>query len=127
VASSVGDVLPPGGWHRALASAALRPGSLTKVVVAGREVLLVRTDDGTVAATSPVCPHRGEDLSGGRVYLGAIDCPWHHYLYDPHTGENRYPRNVFPPDKAAALAPLPVYAVKEEGGWIWVSLPEASP
>jgi nitrite reductase/ring-hydroxylating ferredoxin subunit len=83
-------------------------------------VLLARLDDGTVAATSTVCPHRGEDLSGGRLYLGAIDCPLHHYLYDPRTGENVYPRNVFPADLADRLAPLPVYPVMEEGGWIWV-------
>jgi nitrite reductase/ring-hydroxylating ferredoxin subunit len=76
-----------------------------------------------VAAATTVCPHRGEDLSGGMLYLGAIDCPLHHYLYDLRTGENRYPRNVYPAAKAAGLAPLPLYPVKEEGGWIWVRLP----
>jgi nitrite reductase/ring-hydroxylating ferredoxin subunit len=96
-------------------------------VVAGQEVLLARLDDGTVSAASNVCPHRGEDLSGGMLYFGAVDCPWHHYLYDLRTGDNRYPRNVFPPDKAAGLAPLPIYPVKEEGGWIWVGLPEERP
>ena len=95
------------------------------MAVEGKEVLLARLDDGAVAAACPVCPHRGEDLSGGLVYLGAIDCPWHHYLYDLRTGDNRYPRNVFPADKAAGLAPLPLYRAKEEDGWIWVALPEA--
>jgi nitrite reductase/ring-hydroxylating ferredoxin subunit len=120
---SVGDTLPPGDWQRVMASPELASGSLAKVVVGGKEVLLARLEDGTVAASSPVCPHRGEDLSGGRVYLGAIDCPLHHYLYDPHTGENLYPRNVFPADLAGRLAPLPIYPVKEEAGWIWVALP----
>jgi 3-phenylpropionate/trans-cinnamate dioxygenase ferredoxin component len=115
-------VFSVGDWQRALDSTALKPGSLAKVVVAGREVLLARLEDGTVTAASTVCPHRGEDLSGGMVYMGAIDCPWHHYLYDLRTGENRYPRNVFPADLAACLAPLPLYPVKEEAGWIWVGL-----
>jgi nitrite reductase/ring-hydroxylating ferredoxin subunit len=110
-----------------MAGADLRPGSLAKVVVAGKAVLLARLEDGTVAAAAAVCPHRGEDLSGGTVYMGAVDCPLHHYLYDLRSGANRYPRNVFPADLAARLAPLPLYRVKEEEGWIWVGPREAAP
>lgn len=122
--ASAYESVPPGCWRRVLAGADLKAGSLTKVAVEGTEVLLARLEDGAVAAACPVCPHRGEDLSGGLVYLGAIDCPWHHYLYDLRTGDNRYPRNVFPADKAADLAPLTLYRAKEEDGWIWVALPE---
>jgi 3-phenylpropionate/trans-cinnamate dioxygenase ferredoxin component len=113
-------------WEQALPSAALRPGALAKVTVAGRFVLLARLEDGTMAAASSVCPHQAEDLSEGRVYMGAIDCPVHHYLYDLRTGVNRYPREVFPAEMAARLRPLPLYPVKEEGGWIWVSPPEGA-
>ncbi len=118
--SSAGEARTPGGWQRVMAGADLAPGSLARVVVVGRAVLLARLEDGTLAAASPLCPHRGEDLTGGRVYMGAIDCPLHHYLYDLRTGDNRYPRNVFPADLAGRLAPLPLYPVKEEDGWIWV-------
>ena len=111
-------------WERVLSSAGLNRGALAKVFVAGRPVLLARLEDGTVAAASSICPHRGEDLSGGRVYMGAIDCPLHHYLYDPRTGVNRYPRDVFPADLAAQVKPLPLYPVKEEDGWIWVGTRE---
>jgi 3-phenylpropionate/trans-cinnamate dioxygenase ferredoxin component len=110
-----------GSWQKVLPSSELRPGAVVKVLVAGEPVLLARLEDGTVAAAAAVCPHQGEDLSGGRVYMGAIDCPRHHYLYDLRTGVNRYPRDVFPADLAAGLAPLPLYPVKEEGGWIWVA------
>ena len=112
-------------WHQTLPSAALKPGALAKVLVAGEPVLLARLEDGAVAASSNVCPHQGADLSDGMLYMGAIDCPRHHYLYDLRTGENRYPREVFPADLAAPLKPLPLYAVKEEDGWIWVRTPEA--
>ena len=120
------EPVPPGAWRRALPGGDLKPGGLAKATVGGAEVLLARLEDGTVSAARPVCPHRGEDLSGGLVYFGAIDCPWHHYTYDLRTGENCYPRNVFPADKAAGLAPLPLYPVKEEDGWIWVAVPEAA-
>ena len=113
--------LTPDSWFRAVPSASLPVGALAKVVVEGKPVLLARLEDGTVAAASAVCPHRGEDLSGGRLYFGAIDCPLHHYVYDLRTGVNRYPRDVFPADLAARVAPLPLYPVKEEAGWIWVA------
>lgn len=107
-------------WHRALPSDQLPAGRLTKARVSGRAVLLARLEDGTPVAASTVCPHQAEDLSKGTVYMGAVDCPRHHYLYDLRTGENRYPKSVFPADKAAALDSLPLYPVKEEDGWIWV-------
>jgi nitrite reductase/ring-hydroxylating ferredoxin subunit len=107
-------------WHRVLASESLQLGALAKVFVGRKPVLLARLDDGTVVAASAVCPHRGEDLSGGMLYFGAIDCPLHHYLYDLRTGENRYPRNVYPVDLAADLKPLPLYPVREKDGWIEV-------
>jgi 3-phenylpropionate/trans-cinnamate dioxygenase ferredoxin component len=109
-------------WHQVLRSEALKTGTLAKVIVESKAVLLARLEDGTPAAASTVCPHRGEDLSGGMVYMGAVDCPLHHYLYDLRTGENRYPRNVYPADMISCLKPLPLYPVKEEGGWIWVAI-----
>jgi nitrite reductase/ring-hydroxylating ferredoxin subunit len=108
------------GWHQALPSAALPPGKLSKVWIEGEKVLLARLDDGTLAAAVSTCPHQGADLTEGMLYMDAIDCPLHHYLYDLRTGENRYPRNVFPAHLAARLASLRLYSVKDEDGWIWV-------
>ena len=87
-------------------------------------MLLVRLDDGTVVAAGLLCPHQGADLSEGTLYLDAIDCPRHHYLYDLRTGANRYPGEVFPADLAQKLCPLPLFPVKEEEGWIWVAIGE---
>src|SRR5262245_38618623 len=113
-------ILHPSSFERVLRSSDLRVAGLAKVIFDGKPVLLARLEDGTIAAATAVCPHRGEDLSGGRVYMGAIDCPLHHYLYDLRTGINRYPRDVFPADLAAQVKSLPLYPVKEEDGWIWI-------
>ena len=67
-------------WHRALASDQLAAGKLTKVRVQGKAILLARLEDGTPVAASVVCPHEQADLSEGAVYMGAVDCPRHHYL-----------------------------------------------
>ena len=118
--------LPESGrWHKVLKSEALPPGRLAGAVIAGKKVLLARLDDGTLAAASATCPHQGTDLTEGMLYFDGIDCPLHHYVYDLRTGENRYPRNVFPAHLAANLAPLPLYPVKEEEGWIWVRVLES--
>lgn len=101
-------------------SADLKRCDLRKVSTPEGETLLVRLEDGNVCATGVVCPHEGADLSEGRLYMGAIDCPLHHYLYDPRTGENRYPKDVYPADLAAELKALPTYPIRESEGWIWV-------
>ncbi len=110
----------PVRWVKVLPSAELTRGALRKVSVAGRAVLLARLEDGALAVTSVVCPHEAADLSQGKIYMGAIDCPRHHYLYDLRTGRNRYPHSVFPANLAADLAALPLYPVRELNGWIWV-------
>ena len=113
------------GWYKVLASAELGRRELRKVRASGGLVLLARLEDGALAATSVVCPHQAADLSRGRIYMGAIDCPRHHYLYDLRTGRNRYPCDVYPADLAAGLAPLRTYPVREKDGWIWVGIGQA--
>lgn len=114
------------GWHRAAASLDLPPRGLLQVTIYGKGVLLSRLVDGASAACDPLCPHQDAPLVEGSVYMGAIDCPLHHYLYDLRSGCNRYPRNVFPADKAAELAPLRMYPTHEQEGSIWVKI-EAPP
>jgi 3-phenylpropionate/trans-cinnamate dioxygenase ferredoxin subunit len=53
-----------------------------------------------------------------------IDCPFHHFQYDV-TGENYFPKNVYPKDYKrleAQLRPLKIYAVELRNGEVWVDL-----
>ena len=57
-----------------------------------------------------------------------IDCPFHHFQYDVRTGENVFPKNVYPPDVSylqQQLRPLQTYPVKVEDGEIWVDVASA--
>ena len=56
--NSVSDPL----WQQALLDQDLKSGQVVKVSVAGMKIMLVRLEDGTVTAASPICPHQGEDL-----------------------------------------------------------------
>jgi nitrite reductase/ring-hydroxylating ferredoxin subunit len=93
----------------------------------GRTVLLARLSDGTVAAFGNICPHQGNPLDEGTLWDDEIDCPHHHYTYDPRTGRNRFPARVYPASRARTLRGIPVFDVREEDGWIFVGPVRAQP
>ena len=77
-------------------------------------------------ALDGLCPHRLNPLEGAQLWDHLLDCPWHHFQYDIRTGENYFPRNVYPRDYPALqeqLKPLRTYAVEIRGDEIWVDLP----
>jgi nitrite reductase/ring-hydroxylating ferredoxin subunit len=101
------------------------PRTMRAVEVDGRRVLLINLD-GEIRALDACCPHRGGPLEQGELWQGALECPWHHYRYDVRTGENLYPRNVYPPEVAAALRrqlqPVRRYALRIADGHILVEV-----
>lgn len=105
------------------------PGTSKVVRAAGRSILLANWD-GQIFASVPVCPHQSHPLAGATVRDCQLECPWHHFRYDLRTGENVYPRNVYPlgaPDidqerLQADLHSLRMYAVEVRDGNIYVEL-----
>jgi nitrite reductase/ring-hydroxylating ferredoxin subunit len=59
-------------------------------------------------------------MDGANLYGDEVDCPHHHYAYDARTGENRFPKRVFPASRAASVENICVYEVRDEDGWLWV-------
>lgn len=98
-----------------------------RVQVHGRPVLLSRIRDGRPVAFGPICPHERKELDQGTMWEDEIDCPHHHYTYDPETGRNLFPSRVFPAERARRVRGIPVFEVKEENGWIWVGPRKPSP
>ena len=65
----------------------LKINSLRKIKVADKEFCLIRNLKG-IFVTSDSCSHDLGELSLGKCTpSGAIECPWHHYLFDPISGE----------------------------------------
>jgi apoptosis-inducing factor 3 len=75
----------------------------------GEAVVLVR-DAGKLHALGASCTHYGGPLAEGRVFGGAIHCPWHHACFDLATGRAHGP----------ALSPIACWDVALEGGTIRV-------
>lgn len=106
-------------WERAARSEEVGR-VLRRFDILGQPVLLGRTSAGDAIAVEPICPHQNLPMDGANVFGDEIDCPHHHYTYDAHTGENRYPKRVFPRWRAEQVRSIRAYATREEEGWVWV-------
>lgn len=112
-------------WVEVATFGDLAPDSVRSVEVAGKRIALVRLGH-EVFALEAVCPHRGGPLDEGEIYLGALVCPWHNFRYDPRTGANVFPANVYPDDLPylrEQVKSAKVYPVKVEAGRVLVLSP----
>ena len=72
----------PSGWFVLAASEELRPGKVLNKRLAGRDVVLWRSEAGVAHAVDPYCPHMGAHLGhGGRVCGETIECPFHAFRF----------------------------------------------
>jgi nitrite reductase/ring-hydroxylating ferredoxin subunit len=102
----------------------LPAGTVRGAKVGGRMLALVNVN-GVVHALDGICPHRRGPLWQGDIWWGQLECPWHHFRYDPATGANTYPANVYPEDLPILreqIAAVEVFPVRVEDGKIFVSL-----
>ena len=106
----------PSGWFVRALSSELAPGALKTVDLAGRELVLFRTESGQVVASTPFCPHMGAHLGhGGRVRGETIECPFHAFRFNTegHCVSTPY-------DAPVPRCKLPLEHVRELHGLILV-------
>jgi nitrite reductase/ring-hydroxylating ferredoxin subunit len=87
--------------------------------------ILLANVEGTIYALSGICPHQENPLEGAVLWGNLVDCPWHHFQFDACTGENHFPRNVYPEDMPALdrqVRALETFAVDVRDGEVWVNL-----
>ena len=91
----------------------------------GEAPVLLANWAGRIYAFHGICPHQNNALEGARVWDYLLACPWHQFQYDVRTGENHYPKNVYPEDYTRLqeqLHPLKAYPVQLKDGEVWVDL-----
>ncbi len=86
-------------------------GTLKKVTLQGKEVLLANID-GSIFAVDNICPHLGGDLSLGTLEGSVLTCPRHHAKFDVTTGRAIAPPQVSP--YSPKIPNLTAYPVKIE-------------
>lgn len=101
--------------HRVPLDEDLPNGGLRRLVVAGRAVCVVRTDDGRLFAIDDICSHEEESLSEGQLLGCEIECPMHFSRFDVTTGEAL---------NLPAMDPIRTYEVSADGDDLLVDVPE---
>lgn len=116
-------------WTKVLPVDSLSEGQRKVVKVNKRNVLLIYKDDEIIAVDN-TCPHMKLPLKNGEITEDeAIVCPWHHSVFDLHTGEVKE-WSTWPPVVGKALSvvskekALPVFPVRVEEGSIWIDMEE---
>jgi 3-phenylpropionate/trans-cinnamate dioxygenase ferredoxin subunit len=100
------------GWVDVSRRAAIAAGQMLEVEAAGRAVLLYDLD-GTVFATSAICPHHSAFLAQGRVSGDCIECPRHMGRFHIPTGRQ---------ERGPACPDLRTYRVRVEDDRVLVEI-----
>lgn len=108
----------PSGWFDVARSDELPRGAVITRRLAGKEIVLFRTESGVARAVSPYCPHMGAHLGcGGTVRGEGIVCPFHAFEFDGASGRcTRTGYGTQPPPRAR----LGTIAVHEIHGCVFV-------
>lgn len=112
-------------WTPAALSRDIPPGSAAPGHLGENDLVIWRSASGRIAAWSDRCPHRGMRLSHGFVRGEFLSCIYHGWRYGDGGQCNRIPAHpdLTPPDAIK----VPVFAVAEVAGVIWVAPKDAAP
>jgi 3-phenylpropionate/trans-cinnamate dioxygenase ferredoxin subunit len=93
----------------------LRPGTMKRIDIRGRRILLANVD-GRICAVDDTCTHEEASLSTGVLKGELVKCPLHGSRFNVCTGEAL---------EEPAEENLRTYPVRIEGGHILIGFPEA--
>src|SRR5215469_11411808 len=122
-ASSIDGEFLWGFWYPALRSSELRGRSLTKSTRMEVPLVLGRDAAGKAFVLRDVCPHRAFPLSEGSCDGQTVECTYHGWRFDAHTGQCREIPSITADSK---LQVDRIYAgsfpCEERDGYLWVYL-----
>ena len=117
-----------GFWYRALPSSRVVRGKLQKAMLLETPLVIGRDREGRAFALRDACPHRGMPLSYGWFDGEQVECSYHGWKFDCHSGQCRLIPSITADQKlrvdriyAGALA------CEERDEFIWVFMPEPAP
>ncbi len=113
-------------WYPALRSRQLRArGTLTKALLLGIPLAVGRDEQGRAFALRDSCPHRGMPFSYGTVCGEQVECSYHGWKFDAHSGSCTEIPSL---TSDSTLKVEKIHAVhfpcEERDGYIWVYVPE---
>ena len=117
-----------GFWYRALPSDRVSKGKLVKAVLLEVPLVIGRDRQGRAFALHDACPHRGMPLSCGHFDGEQVECSYHGWRFDAHTGQCQLIPSLTSDQKLRMdRIYAGSYACEEHDDFIWVYIPEPAP
>src|SRR5579859_4233120 len=114
-----------GFWYRAMASGALTRNGLQKAMLLETPLVIGRDRQGKPFALRDACPHRGMPLSCGRFDGQQLECSYHGWKFDAHSGQCQLiPSLTSDQELKVDRIYAGSYPCAENDGYVWVFIPE---
>jgi len=117
-----------GFWYRAIQSERVKRGELKKTMLLETPLVVGRDREGKAFALRDACPHRGMPLSCGRFDGEQVECSYHGWKFDAHSGQCKLiPSLTSDQNLKVDRIYAGSYACEEREGFIWVYVPDPGP
>src|SRR5271157_4285120 len=117
-----------GFWYRALPASQLRRGEFAKTTLLEQPLVIGRDRQGQPFALRDACPHRGMPLSHGRFDGQQVECSYHGWKFDAHSGQCQLiPSLTSDQELKFDRIYAGSYACEERDNYVWVFIPEPPP
>ena len=117
-----------GFWYRALPSDHVHRNQLVKAMLLEQPLVVGRDAQGRAFALLDACPHRGMPLYCGRFENGQVECSYHGWRFDAHSGQCTLIPSLTADQKLKVdRIYAGSFACDEQDGFIWVYIPEPGP
>jgi phthalate 4,5-dioxygenase oxygenase subunit len=112
-------------WQPIAAAEEIPPGGdPLPIRIMSEDLVLFRDDKDRLGLIQRHCPHRGTDLSYGRIEDGGLRCLYHGWLFDVNGKCIDQPAEK---RKFCDSVPMTSYPVQEKGGAIWTYMGKGEP
>jgi phenylpropionate dioxygenase-like ring-hydroxylating dioxygenase large terminal subunit len=117
-----------GFWYRALPSNQVKRGHLHKTMLLEIPLVIGRDSSAQPFALRDACPHRGMPLSCGWFDGQQLECSYHGWRFDAHTGQCQLIPSLTS-DQGLKVDRIYAgnYACEEHEDFVWVFVPDPGP
>src|SRR6202142_2126544 len=114
-----------GFWYPAARAALVRRNRLTTALLLEIPRALGRDREGRPFAMRDACPHRGMPLSFGRLEASNVECSYHGWQFDVHSGQCAVIPSLTADSKVKCDRIFAdAFPCEERDGYIWVFVPD---
>jgi phenylpropionate dioxygenase-like ring-hydroxylating dioxygenase large terminal subunit len=122
------SLMLPSFWYRALPADRVGRNQLQPATLLEIPLVVGRDPQGRPFALRDACPHRGMPLHDGHFDGTNVECPYHGWTFDAHTGQCQLiPSLTADQNLKVDRIYAGSYPCEEQDGFVWVYIPEPSP